>query len=134
MSMKIKNYTSSVPANTSVMRIEQLLVKAGAQDINKKYEGQELKAISFLMMVGGNVIPFKLPAKIKSVEKVLMSQIKRPQPGTRDRIKAQSERTAWKLVHEWVQIQMTMIQLIVKQWLRNCHIGFFLPLMMLLVW
>ena len=63
------------------------------------------------MIVEGKTIPFKLPAKIGAVKKVLMAQVKRPQPGTKDRIAAQSERTAWKLIHEWVQIQITMIKL-----------------------
>ena len=109
--INIKNYTSSVPAVTSINRIESLLVEVGATDINKKYEDGKLKAISFMMLVEGRPIPFKLPARIHAVFDVLWSQYKRPQPGTKERVRAQAERTAWKILHEWTQIQISLIQL-----------------------
>lgn len=46
--MNLKNYTSSVPVNLTVARIEQLLADAGALGVNKDYaSGQLLKAGGF---------------------------------------------------------------------------------------
>jgi hypothetical protein len=110
--MNIKNYTSGVPAERSINRIEKILVEMGATSVNKQYnKDKKIEAIAFLIIVEGNTIPFKLPAKASEVESVLIKSVKRMTEGTRMRIREQSERTAWKLVSEWVEIQMSMIQL-----------------------
>jgi hypothetical protein len=110
--MNIKNYTSGVPAERSINRIEKILVEMGATSVNKQYDSnKKIEAIAFLIIVNGNTIPFKLPAKASEVESVLIKSVKRMTEGTRMRIREQSERTAWKLVSEWVEIQMSMIQL-----------------------
>jgi hypothetical protein len=61
--MNLKNYTSSVPAVTSMGRIETALVKAGATDISKKYENGICVAITFRMVENGQPLFFKLPGE-----------------------------------------------------------------------
>jgi hypothetical protein len=110
--MNIKNYTSGVPAERSINRIEKILVEMGATSVNKQYnKDKKIEAIAFLIIVDGNTIPFKLPAKASEVESVLIKSVRRMTEGARTRVKEQSERTAWRLVQEWVEIQMSMIQL-----------------------
>jgi hypothetical protein len=96
----------------SISRIEQLLVSAGAQHIAKTYDGQTLKGLVFsLPLPDKRTIPVRLPARSNEVYEVLRREISRPRSGTLDRLKDQAERTAWKLVHEWVHLQLSMIQL-----------------------
>ena len=110
--MNIKNYTSGVLAEKSISRIEKILVEMGATSVNKQYDSnKKIEAISFLIIVNGNTIPFKLPAKASEVYDVLRDEIKRPRKGTLEKLYEQSERTAWRLVQEWVEIQMSMIKL-----------------------
>ena len=109
--MNIKNYTSGVPAEKSISQIEKILVEMGATSVNKQYEGKKIVSITFLIIVNGNTIPFRLPAKASEVYDVLRGEIKRPRGNTLEKLYEQSERTAWKLVYEWVQIQMSMIKL-----------------------
>lgn len=109
--MNLKNYTSTVPADKSIMRIERLLVEVGAKNINKQYDDNMLKSITFLIDMNGQTAAFRLPAKVDVVEKVLRKEVKRPQSGTYERIKDQSERTAWKILCDWVEIQCSMIHL-----------------------
>lgn len=109
--MNLKNYTSEVPADRSISRIEKLLVSAGANNILKNYSNQILDSIQFTMEVNGNTIPFRLPARVKVVENILWKEVKRPQPTTRDRVRQQAERTAWKIISDWVEVQVTMIKL-----------------------
>lgn len=109
--MNLKNYTSTVPATTSMTNIEKCLVEAGATDISKKYENQVCVAVRFRMMVNMKPLFFELPARIEPCFKVLWKEVKRPQPDTKTRTMQQAERTAWKIISDWVQIQLSMIQL-----------------------
>ncbi len=109
--MNLKNYTSSVPADKSIMKIERLLVQVGAKNINKQYDEGVLKSVTFLIDINNQTAAFKLPAKVSVVEKVLKKDVKRPQAGTYERIKEQAERTAWKILCDWVEIQCSMIHL-----------------------
>jgi hypothetical protein len=107
----IKNYTSDVSAVKSVNHIEQRLVDNGAKNISKLYLDKRLNGIAFVISVNGVDMPFRLPARIDRVEKRLLSMIKRPIKGTKERVAAQAERTAWKLLADWVDIQMSLIEL-----------------------
>lgn len=111
----LKNYTSTVPADKSISKIERLLVDFGAENINKTYnkETKKLDSISFLINIPGitNTMAFKVPAKVDRVFDVLWAQYKKPTPTTKQRVLDQSERTAWKIVCDWVEIQVSMIQL-----------------------
>jgi hypothetical protein len=107
----VKNYTSTVAASKSIQHIEDRLVTHGASNILKQYEDKCLMGIAFILNVNGKQIPFKLPAHIKNVEKQLRSEIKRPRSGTMQNIKEQAERTAWKLLADWVDIQLSLVEL-----------------------
>lgn len=107
----IKNYTSEVPANRSVLHIEERLVQNKAKNIMKIYEGQHLAGIAFIVDVNGQDFPFKLPARLDRVEAVLMGMYSRPRKGTEAKVKDQAERTAWKILADWVDIQMSLVEL-----------------------
>lgn len=109
--MNLKNYTSEVPASTSMARIEDLLVEAGATDISKKYKDGICNAITFRMEVDNIPLFFQLPANVEACYRVMYSEIKRPREDTAKRIRDQAARTAWKIIHEWVEVQLSMIRL-----------------------
>ena len=110
--MNIKNYTSTVPASTSISRIMKSLVEAGATDISMKYDPATkiCIAVSFRMVIPGQMpMFFQLPAKMEPCFSVLWKEVKRPLPDTKQRIRKQAERTAWKIVADWGEIQLSMI-------------------------
>lgn len=107
----IKNYTSAIPASSSIERIEKQLIKMGAKNINKEYENGALVGIKFLIDIEGNTVAFELPANVKAVFDVLWLDIKRPRPETERNLKEQAVRTAWKIIDDWVQVQAAMIAL-----------------------
>lgn len=108
----IKNYTSQVPANRSVMHIEERLVKQGAKNILKLYDkSQRLEGVAFIISVSGNDMPFRLPARIDRVTRQLQAAVKRPRKQTMDRIAKQAERTAWRLLADWVDVQLSLVAL-----------------------
>lgn len=110
----IKNYTSTVPASRSVNRIEELLVRHGAKNILKIYDNDHrLVSVAFIMIMKdtGNEMPFKLPARVDKVESKLRGSIKKPRKGTLNKVSEQAERTAWRLLSEWVEIQLSLVEL-----------------------
>ncbi len=108
----IKNYTSTVPVSRSVQHIEDCLIRHGAHNILKMYDAdKKLESLCFIINVEGKDIPFKLPASVNKVESVLKAAVKRPTKNTYQNIKEQAERTAWKLQSDWVDIQMSLIEL-----------------------
>jgi hypothetical protein len=108
----LKNYTSSVPAKQSVANIENKLVLCGARKIMKEYdEDNALDAIFFIIPVNGKEIPFKLPAKKEKCQAILRAKVKRPTTQTEKRVVEQAERTAWKIIHDWIEVKMALIEL-----------------------
>lgn len=109
---KLLNYTSTVSASKSIAYIEETLARHGASMIIKKYTVDgKVKAICFTKKIETFDMPFQLPAKVDECEKLLKEYISRPRKGTLDRIREQAERTAWKLVSDWVEVQMNMLSL-----------------------
>lgn len=111
--MPLKNYTSSVSVSRSIAFIEDKLAKSGARDVLKRYDDdQRVASIMFTIPMDGNDMPFKLPARIAECERVLIGMLSsRARPETRRKIGAQAARTAWKILSDWVEAQMAMIEL-----------------------
>src|SRR3972149_3728488 len=108
--MNIKNYTSTVPVSKSVQNIEELFEKAGSTSISRFYENNKLAGFYFSIPIDGKPITFKVPAKPLAVKRIMEKQVKRARRGTMNLIWEQAERTAWKLLNEWVHLQLSMIQ------------------------
>lgn len=113
--MAIKNYTSEVPAERSISNIEHRLAQAGASHIAKFYtEDGSARPLGmfFQIKVDGIPMSFKLPAKTNNVFDYLKLQRKRvPTKAQEESIRKQADRTAWKILYEWIDIQVSMIEL-----------------------
>jgi len=109
----IKNYTSGVSVQRSIAFIENKLAANGARQILKLYDdSQRVTGICFMIQVNGKEMPFKLPARIQECENILRANLSsRARPETINKIGEQAERTAWKIVSDWVEAQMAMIEL-----------------------
>jgi len=108
----LKNYSSSVPAVQSIAWIERRLAHHKASQILKEYDPEcRVVSIAFIVLINGTKFPFKLPARVYECEKVLMARVRRPRGDTVKRVKEQAERTAWKILADWVDVQMAMIEL-----------------------
>jgi len=110
----MKNYTSTVPVSRTIAKIEVCLVQAGARDVLKKYDDDgKLTGIIFRVREPKTqkMILFKLPANVEGVYKWLLDQRVRITETTQRTLRAQAERTAWKTIHDWVEVQMSMIEM-----------------------
>jgi len=108
----VKNYTSSVPVERTVARIEAILAKAGASAITKDYQQGRLVALCFTSRLPNDrIIAVRLPADQDAVFSVFREQVRRPRRDTLDRLRLQAARTAWKLMQDWVEVQISLIQM-----------------------
>lgn len=111
--MNIKNYTSTVDASKSMAKIIDLLVEIGATDISQKFENKMCIGITFLYtdVRLNQTLAFNLKANVDECFKILWKEIRRPQPDSKQRTMQQANRTAWKIICDWVEIQCSMILL-----------------------
>lgn len=62
-------------------------------------------------MPDNNEVNIRLPANADAVRAVMMKKVIRLRPSTVNRIQEQADRTAWKLMQDWVEVQLSLIKL-----------------------
>lgn len=115
----LKNYTSSVPVSRTISRIEELLAQIGAKAIGKNYANGKVSSITFQLEVMGRDHLIRLPSNPDAVYEALRAEVKRPHNGTLERLRDQSERTAWKLQQDWLEVELSNIRLKQKEPLQS---------------
>ena len=95
----ILNYSTEVEAGRTVGEITSLLVAKRCTAINTDYEDRKVVALTFVVRVGDNMIPFRMTPNVEGVARKL------PNPSD----KARAERVAWRILLRWVEAQMAMI-------------------------
>lgn len=117
--MPLLNYTSEVDPDVSAQNIAKCLSKHGARAVLTEYDPNTkiLTSISFKIALNGNDISFRLPCNPEPVFSILtkernLNHYKDPKYRERliSNIRLQSIRTAWKIVHDWVQAQMALVE------------------------
>jgi len=128
--MFLKNYTSNVPVSQTIYRIEQVLIRCGVSGITKEYRGTngEISAITFHIQPdqGAPRMTIRIPAdKEKALDALWLNYANGEQLSSDGKSLAwsphkkkrksdfaqQAERTAWKIVQDWIEVQMSMIQM-----------------------
>ena len=115
--MPIANYTTEVPAMRSVGEIQGILVAHGAKAIMIDYDEGVPVALAFLIKTSQGELPFRLPANVKQVEKILLNMRARPletwhydYAKVMERVQKQSSRVAWRILKDWVRAQMAILE------------------------
>lgn len=105
----IKNYTSTVPVSRTIARIEEKLAMAGVSGIHKTYgpDGQ-VDAVDFTLELANQTFSFRLPINAQAVYERLRKKHVRTK---KEVLLAQANRTAWKVMQDWVEVQLTLIEL-----------------------
>lgn len=102
--MPLLNYTTKVDVFTTLGAIQGQLVKHGAKKIMQDYDEQgHITSLSFLIDTPAGPRGIKLPANVDAVHAVLHRQ----------KVKCdreQAERVAWRIVKDWVEAQMAILE------------------------
>jgi hypothetical protein len=116
--MPIMNYSTIVPPEKSIGEITSLLIRKGARSITQDFfDDGRVKAVSFVMAVGGIPTRFVLPANTVGVAGVMLSEKpynyryhKGGIDAHKQKISAQAEWVAWRILKDWVAAQMALIE------------------------
>lgn len=102
--MPLLNYTTKVDVYTTLGAIQGQLVKHGAKKIMQDYDDHgRIAALTFLIDTPAGMRGIRLPANVDKVHTVLHRQ----------KIKCdreQAERVAWRIVKDWVEAQMAILE------------------------
>lgn len=128
--MFLKNYTSDAPVSRTIARIEDVLIRCGVLGIEKEYgPGAVIVAIKFrIELQQGRPMIVRLPVDVDRALDALFQNYAHPDKicpekdgnhrvnsslkrKTRFSFRDQAERTAWKITQDWVEVQMSMIQM-----------------------
>ena len=114
--MFLKNYTSNVAVSKTIYRIEQTLIKCRVNGITKEYSPTGQIAALFFQIPGndGMTHNVRLPADSEGVLNALWENYCKTTPRRRKNksdFLEQAGRTAWKIMQDWVEVQMSLIQL-----------------------
>ena len=102
--MPLLNYTTKVDIYTTLGQIQGQLVKHGAKKILQDYDDAgRITALSFMIDTPLGPRGIRLPANVDAVHKVLTKQ--------KDKCdREQAERVAWRIVKDWVEAQMAILE------------------------
>jgi hypothetical protein len=104
-SKKLLNYTTEIAPAKTAGEIVGILAAKGAKSVNMDYANGEPVALWFKIEVNGQDISFRLPCNVEGAERAL----RRTAP-PRYQNKEQAKRTAWRIVKDWVEAQMAVIE------------------------
>lgn len=107
--MPLLNYTTAIDPDKTASEIARILSKHGAKAVLTEYDKEEgyVSALSFKVEVNGNDIAFRLPSDWKPVLIILKND---PKVRRSDATEAQAIRTAWRIIKDWVEAQMALVE------------------------
>ncbi len=104
----ILNYTTTIEAEKTAMEIQLKLSKSGARAVLCEYDPEGvLSAMSFRLNTAYGDIFFRLPAQLEGVYRSLKAN---SNVAPRFRTKEQATRVAWRILKDWVEAQLAMVQ------------------------
>jgi len=108
--MPLLNYTTQIEAIKTVGEIQGILAGHGAKSIKTDYDDGQVAALSFLVLTPHGEVGIRLPVDPDAVLKVLTQQNRLGKIPKRFINRAQAVRVAWRIVKDWVQAQMAILE------------------------
>jgi len=113
--MAVRNYTTSIQVEKTIMEIEQILVKFGAKGIYKDYQGAKISGIMFFLLKDNQKIPFKIPMSIEKTRTIITKAVnegKLPRRYLQEPLRSeQGERVAWRIIKDWIDSQLSLLEM-----------------------
>jgi hypothetical protein len=108
LAIPLLNYTTKVSIEKTVGEIQKCLASHGAKAVLCEYDVKgNVIALSFKVQVGHQDIAFRLPSDWRPVLKLLERDRKVPRTF---RTQEQALRVSWRIVKDWVEAQMAIVE------------------------
>lgn len=109
--MALLNYTTSIEPTKTMAEIQRCLVAHGARGVITMFDGQgQAESLTFAVPTPFGDRSFRLPANVGAVEKTLTIQFRKGKVPRRFACREQAARVAWRIVKDWVEAQMAIIE------------------------
>lgn len=113
--MALKNYSTKINVNQTVLEIEQILAKHNVTDIWKQYgTGGDIEALNFAVNTEFGKVPFRLPVDVEAVRQIIIGE-KRKDKVNLSRREAESyqhaRQVAWRIIKDWIDSQMALVDI-----------------------
>lgn len=110
--MALLNYTTKIEAEQTIGEIQRMLSGHGVTAMMTEYDGRNVSAVSFKMNIDGRTMGFKMPCNWRAVREIF----NRPDHARRlkcrlDQRDEQAIRTAWRIVRDWVEAQLSLVDI-----------------------
>lgn len=113
----ILNYTTKIDPDKTAAEIAKELSSHGASAVMTEYDKQDgfVTALSFKIKINEQEMAFRLPTDWHPVYEILIAGKKVPWDSKRKQHfesewKQQAIRTAWRIVKDWVEAQMALVE------------------------
>jgi len=113
----ILNYTTKIDVDKTVAEITKNLAQHGASAIMTDYDKDgAVVALSFKLILEGQNMGFRLPCDWRPVYEILTQGRKfnhwdeKKNTTQKKGYREQAERTAWRIVKDWVEAQMALVE------------------------
>lgn len=108
--MPLLNYTTTIKPDKTASEIQAKLAKAGASQILTEFREGLPVALSFVVGTEFGPRAYRLPVDPEPVLKVLDRQAWKREIPNRYVNRAQAERVAWRIVKDWTEAQLAIIE------------------------
>ncbi len=110
--MALKNYTTSISIEKTIMEIEQILARFGASHIHKIYLKEIPIGLAFQIEIDGNPLSFKLPMREDKIKEVFRKQVNEGNLPKRywDDME-QARKTGWRIIKDWIDSQVALMEI-----------------------
>lgn len=105
--MAILNYTTKISPAKTVGEIQEILAKHGACSVSTDFEKGLPIAIRFSVPFGEEILNFRLPSNCQGVYRAMCKDSSVPK---QYKTQEQSQRVAWRIVKDWVEAQLAVIE------------------------
>lgn len=105
--MAILNYTTKIDYHKTIGEITKVLVKHGAKKIMIDYDNDQFpSSLTFTIVLNNLEVVFQLPARYNGV----LGAMKKQKVPNNYCNKEQSVRVAWRIIKDWVESQMAIVE------------------------